>query len=162
MAIVYLGLGSNSDPQDNLRLGMRELRQRFDVRSVSYVYRNKAQGFSGADFLNAVACIETTCTPLDVCRVLDDIHDTVGRIRGSDAFVSRTLDIDLLLYEDLIRHEPPVRVPRDDVLAYAFVLGPLIEIAPDYVHPKTGKSLQLHWDALDKSTHPLSREALIL
>ncbi|MBT6210713.1 MAG: 2-amino-4-hydroxy-6-hydroxymethyldihydropteridine diphosphokinase, partial [Woeseia sp.] len=83
MAIVYLGLGSNNDPEDNLRLGMRELQRRFDVWSVSYVYRNKALGFSGADFLNAVACIETTCSPLEVCRVLDDIHDVAGRIRGS-------------------------------------------------------------------------------
>ncbi len=162
MAIVYLGLGSNNDPEDNLPLGMRELRQRFDVWSVSYVYRNKALGFSGADFLNAVACIETTCSPLEVCRVLDDIHALAGRIRGSDAFVSRTLDIDLLLYDDLIRHEPPVRVPRDDVLVYAFVLGPLVEIAPAYVHPQTGKSLQSHWDELDKSAHPLNRDALIL
>ncbi|MBT6208442.1 MAG: 2-amino-4-hydroxy-6-hydroxymethyldihydropteridine diphosphokinase, partial [Woeseia sp.] len=72
------------------------------------------------------------------------------------------LDIDLLLYDDLIRHEPPVRLPRDDVLAYAFVLGPLVEIAPDYVHPQTGKSLQSHWDELDKSAHPLNRDALIL
>jgi len=162
VAIVYLGLGSNTDPEDNLRLCMRELRQRFDVWSVSYVYRNKAMGFSGADFLNAVACIETSCSPLAICRVLDDIHDVAGRIRGTDAFVSRTLDIDLLLYDDLIHDEPPVRVPRDDVLSYAFVLGPLVEIAPEYVHPKTGKSLQSHWDELDKSVHPLKREALIL
>jgi 2-amino-4-hydroxy-6-hydroxymethyldihydropteridine diphosphokinase len=162
MAIVYLGLGSNSDSEENLRLCMRELRQRFDVWSVSCVYRNEALGFSGADFLNAVACIETTCSPLEVYRVLDDIHDLAARIRSSDAFVSRTLDIDLLLYDDLIRHEPPVRVPREDVLAYAFVLGPLAEIAPTYVHPQTGKSLQSHWDELDKSAHPLSKAALIL
>jgi len=162
VAIVYLGLGSNSQPNDNLRLGMRELRQRFDVWSVSYVYRNAAMGFSGADFLNAVACVETPLSPLQICRELDLIHDLAGRVRGSNAFVSRTLDIDLLLYDDLICDDPPVRVPRGDVLEYAFVLGPLVEIAPDYVHPRTEKTLQRHWDELDKAAHPLKREALIL
>ncbi|MGI9204789.1 MAG: 2-amino-4-hydroxy-6-hydroxymethyldihydropteridine diphosphokinase [Woeseiaceae bacterium] len=145
MAIAYLGLGSNKRPEDNLRLCVRELRQRFSVLAISPVYKTKAIGFEGSDFLNAVACIETQLSPADICQQLDEIHVLSGRERGESAFMSRTLDIDLLLYDDLIIDKPPVRVPRDDVLDYAFVLGPLAEIAPGYVHPTTGKSIDAHW-----------------
>lgn len=162
MSIVYLGLGSNSQPEENLRLCARELRRRFNVLSISPVYRNKAIGFDGEDFLNAVACVETTMSPTEVCHELEEIHALSGRERGQSAFVSRTLDIDLLLYDDLIIDEPPVRVPREDVLDYAFVLGPLAEIAPDYVHPVTGRPIASHWAEFEPDPAALSKRDLIL
>jgi 2-amino-4-hydroxy-6-hydroxymethyldihydropteridine diphosphokinase len=76
----------------------------------------------------------------------NEIHLLAGRTRGCDRFVSRALDIDLLLYGDLVSEKPPL--PRDDVLRYAFALKPLCDIAPDLVHPQTGRRLRDHWDEM--------------
>jgi len=162
MPLVYLGLGSNTRPEANLRLAVRELKERFELRAISSVYRNKAVGFDGDDFLNAVVCVETEMSPGDICQQLEEIHTLAGRQRASDAFASRTLDIDLLLYDQLIIDAAPVRVPRDDVLEYSFVLRPLAEISPDLVHPVTGKTIGWHWANSDRDSHPLIRENLIL
>jgi 2-amino-4-hydroxy-6-hydroxymethyldihydropteridine diphosphokinase len=162
MALVYLGLGSNTRPEVNLRLGVRELKERFALRAISPVYRNKAVGFDGDEFLNLVACVETAMSPGDICQQLEEIHTLAGRQRETDPFASRTLDIDLLLYDQQVIDATPVRVPRDDVLKYSFVLRPLAEIAPDFVHPLTGKTIGWHWENFDSDSHPLIREDLML
>jgi len=161
-AIVYLSIGSNRRPEEYLKFGVSELARRSALKIASSVYRNRAMGFEGDDFLNAVVCIETTKSPGAICVELDEIHLLAGRQRDSDPLVSRTLDIDLLLYDQLILNEPPVRVPRDDVLEYSFVLRPLAEIAPAYVHPVTGKTIAWHWAEFDAESHPLTPESLIL
>lgn len=162
MPVAYLGLGSNLDAEKNIRLAVRELRDRFSVRKVSAVYRSKALGFEGADFLNAAAGIETELLPRDLCRQLELIHEISGRRRRPEKFVARTLDIDLLLYDRLVLNEPPLRLPRKDVLQYSFVLKPLAEIAPDYRHPVTGKSLREHWQEFDAASHPLTKVDMTL
>lgn len=162
MPVIYLGVGSNSCPETNLKLAVSELARRFELRAVSSVYRNSAIGFEGDDFLNAVVCVETAKTPREICDELEQIHLLAGRERKTDPFVSRTLDIDLLLYDQLIVNDPPVRIPRDDVLSYGFVLGPLAEIAPDLVHPVSGKTIAWHWAEFDREAHPLVPERLIL
>lgn len=162
MAVVYLGLGSNVAPANNLALAARELRRRFKVREFSSVYRSKALGFDGDDFFNAVACIETDRTPLELCNELEELHDLANRERDSDRFSSRTLDIDLLLYGQRVITEAPIHVPRGDVLEYSFVLRPLAEIAPDLVHPVTGNTISSHWSKFDATAHPLTRTAIIL
>lgn len=159
---VYLGIGSNRSPEENLRLGIRQLARRFERHAVSTVYRNAAIGFQGDDFLNAVVCMNTAKTPADICVELGEIHLLAGRQRDTDPFVSRTLDIDLLLYDQRVINEPPVRVPRKDVLTYSFVLGPLAEIAPDLVHPVTGRTMASHWASFDRESHPLTPDPLIL
>lgn len=156
MPIAYLGLGSNQDAEQILRLAARELRNRFSVQKISAVCRSEALGFDGADFLNAVACIETELKPHELCTQLELIHEVAGRRRRSDKFISRSLDIDLLLYDQLVLNEPPVRLPREDVLQYSFVLKPLAEIAPDYRHPVTGKLLSEHWREFDAASHPVT------
>lgn len=155
MAIVYVGLGSNIDPEANLRLGLDELRRRYGELSVSSVYRNKAVGFDGEDFLNLVARFESETEPEAVCEAIEAIHKLVGRDRRSGKWESRPLDIDLLLYNDRVMDEPPVRVPREDVLEYSFVLRPLAELAPGLQHPLTGKTMLEHWQEFDASRHPL-------
>ena len=162
MAIVYLGLGSNVAPEDNLPLAARELRRRFKLPEFSSVYRSRSLGFDGDDFFNAVACIETDKAPLELFNELEEIHDLANRERDSDRFSSRTLDIDLLLYGQQVITDVPIRVPRSDVLEYSFVLRPLLEIAPDLVHPVTGKTISSHWSKFDATSHPLTRAPIIL
>jgi len=145
VARVFLGIGSNIAPEANLRLAVRELRSRFGVLEVSSVYRSRPVGFEGGDFLNAVVGLDTELTPKDILRQLEEVHALAGRRRDDRKLISRTLDIDLLLYGQLVIDEPGLRLPRDDVLRYNFVLRPLAELAPDTVHPVTGRSLAEHW-----------------
>lgn len=156
MPVVYLGLGSNVDPEENLRLGVNELRRRYGDLVISSTYQNAAVGFEGDDFWNLVVGFESDDGPASIHDEIEVIHGLAGRRRGTDQYSSRPLDIDLLLYGDLVIDEPPMRLPRSDVLAYSFVLRPLSEIAPGFVHPATGRKLQDHWQECDAAGHPLT------
>jgi 2-amino-4-hydroxy-6-hydroxymethyldihydropteridine diphosphokinase len=162
MSRMYLGLGSNVDPERNLRLAMAELRSLYGELDVSAVYRSKAFGFDGADFLNLVVGCETGTGPAAVNDQIERIHALAGRIRGEARFADRPLDIDLLLYDDLVIDEPGMQLPRTDVLDYNFVLRPLAEIAPGVKHPLTGKTLAEHWREFDDMEQPLERVELEL
>ena len=157
MAIVYLGLGSNVDPEKNLRLGVAELRRQFGDVVLSATYLNAAVGFEGADFLNLVARLESDHEPASIHEQIEAIHQMAGRHRGGARYTSRPLDIDLLLYDDWIIDEAPLQLPRSDVLDFSFVLRPLSELAPDLVHPQSGRTLAEHWQECDASGHPLTR-----
>jgi 2-amino-4-hydroxy-6-hydroxymethyldihydropteridine diphosphokinase len=155
MAVVFLGLGSNESPEKNLTLAVRELRCRFGELAQSRVYKSAAVGFDGADFLNFVVRLESDDSPLKICGEIELIHNLAGRHRGSEKWESRPLDIDLLIYNDLVCDDPPVHVPRDDILKYSFVLRPLAELAPERAHPVTGRALLDHWQEFDAKSHPL-------
>jgi 2-amino-4-hydroxy-6-hydroxymethyldihydropteridine diphosphokinase len=157
MANVFLGIGSNESAEDNLRLAIRELRSRYGELSLSPVYRSASLGFDGPDFLNLVVCFESQDSPLAICEHIELVHNLAGRVRGGDKWESRPLDIDLLLYNGLVDHDRPVCVPRDDVLKYSFVLRPIAELAPDQVHPETGRTLLQHWQEFDAGSHPLEK-----
>ncbi len=162
MASVYLGLGSNIDPEDNLHLGVKELRRRYGDVELSAVYRSPAVGFDGDDFLNLVARFESEDAPLAICEAIEVIHNLSGRDRSGGKWEARTLDIDLLLYNELVVDEPPVRIPRGDILEYSFVLRPMAELAPDLVHPVTGRTMLEHWQAFDAHSQPLELVGVIL
>ena len=155
-ATVYLGLGSNVDPDTNLRMAVRELSERYGELLVSEVYRSAAVGFDGDDFLNLVVSMQSENSAKSICETIELIHNLSGRQR-SKQWEARPLDIDLLLYNDEIIDEPPVRVPRSDVLEYSFVLRPLAEIAPDLRHPVTGRTMLEHWQEFDAASHPMER-----
>ena len=156
MTQVYLGLGSNIDPEANLRLAIAELRRHYGELVISNTYRNAAVGFEGDDFLNLVVGFDSDEQPLEIQQCIEAIHALSGRQRGEARFASRPLDIDLLLYDDLVIDEPPLHVPRSDVLEYDFVLRPLAEIAPELVHPVTGRTILDHWRECDTAGHPLT------
>lgn len=157
MAIVFLGIGSNESPEENLRLAIRELGNRYGDLELSPVYKSASVGFNGEDFLNLVLRFESDKSALSICNEIELIHNLAGRRRGSSKWESRPLDIDLLLYNDLILDERPVRIPRDDILEYSFVLRPIAELAPAHVHPVTGKTLLEHWQEFDAESHPLEK-----
>ena len=156
MAKIYLGLGSNVEPEKYLRQGIRELGRRFGVLELSAVYRSKAVGFDGADFLNLVAGLSSDLAPQEMQHAIEEMHVQANRQRSESRYSPRTLDIDLLLYDDLILDEPGLRLPRTDILKYSFVLRPLAEIAPYLSHPQTGRLITEHWAEFDKNSHPLA------
>lgn len=143
MVDVYIGVGSNIEPERHLRLAVDALEARFGPIRCSSVYRSPAFGFCGADFLNMVCAFSTDRGADDIERELHDIEYEGGRLRRAERFSSRTLDLDLLLFGEAV--DVPRRLPRSDVLRYPFVLAPLAELAPALRHPLTGASLADEW-----------------
>mgnify|MGYP000067788633 CR=1 FL=1 len=155
MTTVYVSVGSNVDPADNIRRGIDCLQREYGQILLSPVYRTRAVGFDGDDFLNLAASFETNDSVQDVDRTLDEIENECGRDRREARFGPRTLDLDLLLYGDLVLDEPGLRLPRDEILEYAFVLRPLADLAPGLIHPTTGNSLAELWAARTDQADPL-------
>jgi len=145
MGKAYLSLGSNLDPEANIASAIRALRARFGEVRVSPVYRTAAVGFDGPAFLNAAAVIDSDLDPVALDAWLHALEDAHGRDRGGPRFGDRTLDIDLVLYDDCILDGPgSLRLPREE-LRHAFVLRPLAEIAPEAVEPRSGLTLAELW-----------------
>jgi len=135
MSTAWLGLGSNVDAENHIRAGIRELQRDFDDVSLSPVYSSTAVGFEGDDFINLVARVETDMHPLALRDYLRDLEDRFGRKRGVEKFSDRTLDIDILLYDDLVLFSPKLEIPRAEILKFAHVLKPLADLDPELMHP---------------------------
>jgi 2-amino-4-hydroxy-6-hydroxymethyldihydropteridine diphosphokinase len=157
MARVYLGLGSNIEPEHYLRMGIDELRSRFGKLDISSVYQNRSVGFQGDDFLNLVVGFDSDASPRAIQAEIERIHSLAGRRRSEARFSSRSLDIDLLLYDELVCDTPGLDLPRPDILEYGFVLRPLAELAPERPHPVTGRTMLDHWQAFAADSEPLTR-----
>lgn len=156
MGKAYLSLGSNIAPEHNLASGLRAMRERFGPLRVSPVYRTRAVGFDGPDFLNAAVVLDSE---LDVHALNDWLHaleDAHGRDRSGPRFGDRPLDVDIIFYDDLVTEGPGnLRVPRDE-LRHAFVLRPLADIAPAFVDPRTGMTLADLWAQSPEHALPMS------
>lgn len=145
MSRACLSLGSNLQPVQHLRQAVDELRARFGPMALSPVYRTRAVGFDGNDFLNAAAIIRTDLDPVALHDWLHDLEDAHQRDRSGPRFGDRTLDIDIVLFDDCVLTGPGnLRIPRPD-LEHAFVLRPLADIAPDVVVPGDGRTLAQLW-----------------
>lgn len=155
MPKIYISIGSNQDAENQIRFGVKQLGYYFSDLQLSKVYESEAVGFDGDNFLNLVASAKTEMTISQVDQAFKEIEKAAGRVRGAAKFSNRTLDIDLLLYDNLVC-DKPVRLPRGEVLYHAFVLLPLAEIAPDLEHPSENQTYQKLWDGFeDKEKQPL-------
>jgi 2-amino-4-hydroxy-6-hydroxymethyldihydropteridine diphosphokinase len=160
MPEVFLSLGSNIDKEIHIPAALRDLEERFGPLTVSGLYENEPVGFQGPPFHNLVAAFHTGLPVRTVAAILAEIEARHGRTREGGKFASHTLDIDLLLYGDLILDEGRIRLPRDDITRCAFVLEPLAEIAPHKKHPVSGATYAKLWAGFDKSGWQRKRIAL--
>ncbi len=160
MARVYLSVGSNVDRDRSVRSGLAALRSRYGALDLSPVYESRAVGFSGDDFYNLVVGFDTGDTVHEVADALHVIEAQHGRSRHGQRFAPRTLDLDLLLYGDLVLHEPGLELPRAEIERYAFVLRPLADIAGAERHPVSGRTYAELWAAFDASEQPMWPAAL--
>lgn len=151
MHTIYISVGSNIDPRAYVEMALQDLRECFGDLQQSSLYESKAVGFDGDNFLNLVVSARTDKTIRQVVDCLHDIEARHGRDRSGPKFSSRTLDLDLLLYDDVICKSDGIHVPREEILFNAFVLYPLAEIAPDLMHPTEHQSMAQLWQQFDKS-----------
>jgi 2-amino-4-hydroxy-6-hydroxymethyldihydropteridine diphosphokinase len=156
MAQVYVSIGSNIDRERNIGLALQRLADDFGPLTQSSVFESAAVGFDSAPFYNLVVGFMTDDSPQQLQQSLHDIETASGRERAG-TLSARTLDLDLLLYDDLVVHAGRLVLPRDDITRYAFVLYPLAEIAPDARHPVSGQRFADMWAAFDDPHQVLRR-----
>ena len=147
MSLAYVALGANlDDPSAQIRGAVEALKRlpETHLRRMSSLYRTAPVGVRGQpDFINAVAALDTTLAPHALLASLLTIEADFGR-RRDYALAPRTLDLDLLLYDDLTIHTPQLVVPHPRMHLRAFVLAPLLEIAPDCRIPGRGTAAAWH------------------
>jgi 2-amino-4-hydroxy-6-hydroxymethyldihydropteridine diphosphokinase len=147
MSIAWLGLGSNVNAENHIRAGIKELKKKFENVSLSPVYTSTAVGFDGNDFINLVARVETEMHPLELREYLRDLEDRYGRKRNVPKFSDRVLDIDILLYDDLVLRSPVLETPRGEIMKFAHVLKPLADLEPNLIHPTELRSMAEIWES---------------
>jgi len=144
---IYISLGSNIDPHEHLNSACDELFKLLEESRKSPVYHSPAVGMTGPDFLNAVVCGRTTQSVEKTVSALYDLERTHGRIRTSNKFSDRTLDLDLLLYGNQVHNsdsadtDETIVLPHPEILQQAYVLQPLADLAGDLIHPLCGVTI---------------------
>ena len=147
MSILHLNIGSNQDRRKNIRSALDQLDIFFEKIKVSSLFESPSEGFKGKDFYNVGVNVETNKNASEVLDILHKIEDSLGRNRVAPKFSSRIIDLDLVIYDDMI--DEKINVPRKDILKYAFVLAPLLELNPDGIHPEKGVSYLNLWEEFE-------------
>lgn len=150
MATVYLSIGSNINREHHITESIRALNNRFSNLSISRFYDCESVGFKGDNFLNLVVGLECDLSVAELARFLKQIERDNGRQRETKAYASRTLDIDILLYDKKVGIIDGVELPRGEITEYAFVLRPLVDIAATELHPTLSISFQEIWKNFDQ------------
>ena len=151
-AQVYIAVGSNLDPQRHIPLALAALRRRIEVVASSTFYWSEALARSGQPrFLNGVWCGHTNLSPRDLkFKVLRQVEHELGRRRSEDKHANRCIDLDLILYDDLVIDEPDLQLPDPEMLTRSFLFIPLFELAPQleehYLPPSTPSAPELSAD----------------
>jgi len=159
MAQIYISLGSNIEREHYVKQGLISLANAFEIPfnqlALSSLFECEAVGFEGPIFYNMVIGIKCTHSVEQVAIILRAIEFSHGRDHNAKKFSPRTLDLDLLLYDNLII-EQPAQLPRDEITKNAFVLWPLSEVAPTLKHPILKESYLDLWQGYNKTKQQLS------
>ena len=147
----YISIGSNIDRDNNIPASLQALKHCLGELIVSSIYETEPVGFSGDPFYNLVVGFDSNLNAKEVARQLRQIELDHGRARDCKKFTARTLDLDLILYGDLVLRDEQLQIPRDEIERYAFVLEPLAEIAPTLKHPISHIGYAELWDKFDKA-----------
>ena len=148
---VFVSVGSNIDKEYNLVSCIHALNEHFGKITTSDIYESKAVGFKGDNFYNMVVSFVTDCSPQQVKEILHGVELQHKRVRGVEKFVSRTLDLDQLLYGDEIIEQEQLQLPDCEITNHTYILYPLSDIAADKIHPILKKSFTRLRDELDKN-----------
>tara|TARA_X000000368_G_C22899494_1_gene653419 strand:+ start:309 stop:758 length:450 start_codon:yes stop_codon:yes gene_type:complete len=138
---VFISIGSNIDPLKNIDKVKILLNDLFEC-TFSGLYETVAEGFEGDDFVNCVVGFKTDITPTKLNENLKDIEKNMGRTDGQKGMSNRIIDLDLILYGDLVLNDNNLSLPSDDIEKYSFILEPLVEIAGDIKHPVSKQSFK--------------------
>ncbi len=149
---AYLCLGSNlGDRLSNLQQAMQLLAPKVAIRKASSVYETLPWGFREQPaFLNQLIKVETALSPYDLLTNIKNIENKIGRL-PSFRYGPRSIDIDIVFYDDIVLDSPDLQIPHPSLQERAFVLAPLVEIAPDHIHPVTGEKCSTLLVKLDQS-----------
>lgn len=161
MSRGYISIGSNIDRDNIIPSSIRALNKQFGTLIISSVYETDPVGFAGDPFYNLVVGFDSEMEVKDVGKMLKQMEADHGRVHGGGKFSSRKLDLDLLLYGDLIISKGRMQIPRDEITHYAFVLEPLAEIAPKLEHPILHQTYANLWSSFDKTDLGQKRMASI-
>jgi len=151
----WISLGSNQHRERALRSAVSALERELGPLILSPVYESEAEGFVGPPFLNLVAGVDTRRGVGELRGLLHRIESDNGRVRGGERLAPRTLDLDLLTWGDWAGEVDGYRIPRGEILRYAFVLGPLADVAPNERHPADGRTYAELWGELGPGWAPL-------
>ncbi len=149
MANIHINIGSNQDRKQNIATAISALNALFTNIVISSVYQSPAEGFDGDDFYNVGVNANTELSLKETAKKLHDIEERQGRDRTQPKFSSRKIDLDLVLYAEVIDEQ--ANLPRDDILKYAFVLAPLAELNAELIHPVEQQSYQTLWQRFQSS-----------
>jgi len=149
MPRVFVSVGSNIDPEENVTRALRLLDEQLGIRAVSTFYRTPALNRPhDPPFVNGVVEVDDRLSPTDLKKVLRNIERTLGRERTTDRYAPRPMDLDLLLHGDDISSSDALALPHPDIRERPFVAIPLLELAPDLVLPGSGMALRSVVDSL--------------
>ncbi len=151
MTRVFVAAGGNIDPALRLPQALAGLQEAFGELAVSRCYANAAFGFAGEDFHNLVVAFDTALPLAAVLEKLHAIEEACGRERLAAKWAPRAMDLDVLLYGELVGEFPGAVLPRPDLVKRAYMLGPMAELAPAFVHPTLGATMAALWAAYDKT-----------
>ncbi len=151
MPTGFISIGSNIDKEIHIPSSLNALKKQFGSIVLSSLYETEAVGFEGDNFYNLIVQFDSSLDAKMVAKILRQIELDHGRTRDSRKYAARTLDLDLVLYGELIISDGRLQIPRDEIERYAFVLEPLAEIAPDLLHPVSHISYAQLWNEYDKS-----------